>query len=96
MSKLFQLLVVLLFAVAFFTVPTQDEYSVWLKSKIKNESNNNFFVNMGVNLLGDAIIKRTTVCNNFIVASYCRTSLDSNNNISAIGAYNRFVLINDK
>jgi len=88
-GRKFQVFIILVLIVAALTVPNEDQYASWLKSKATEKSDSKF-LKFGVELLGSTIIKETTTCKQLIVFNYCRTEMDSKNYVVAIGVFNRF------
>ncbi|WP_438432243.1 hypothetical protein [Gorillibacterium sp. sgz500922] len=90
MKKLVLAAAVLLLVIAALTVPSKASYIDWTKGEIKKQSSN-WLIRQGVDLLGAAVLNKTTECKSYLVASRCTTDFGEFGRIRAIGLFDRFI-----
>lgn len=84
------LLIAVIIILAAVTVPKEDEYVLWLKDKLKQESENGI-VDLGIDLFGSPVINGLTSCKSYVVISLCKTNVLENESITAVGVFANFI-----
>ncbi|REK74544.1 hypothetical protein [Paenibacillus paeoniae] len=94
MKKRWLPILLIVFVILAFTVPTTEDYNEALKNKIKKETGNHILVNVGVSLLGDVmntLIDTSTSCQKYVVIRACETKITNSDRFKSIGLLNYYI-----
>ncbi|RJX39640.1 hypothetical protein D3P09_09520 [Paenibacillus pinisoli] len=91
MKKWWPAALIVVLVILVITVPSTEDYNQALKNKIKKETENNIWVNLGVDLLGDKLIKTTSSCNSYVVVRTCETKVTDLYKLKSIGFLNQYI-----
>lgn len=72
------------------TRPNEAKYTSWLKQNVR-DNNPNILVQIGVDVLGDTVIQRTTTYKDYYLFTYADTKVGSQFRLTAIGILNTFI-----